>query len=150
MCACGGYEIFSRKNSLEFRIWSSFLKFTFNLINFLSQGFSVALSDLRLTGLELRYDCLYLLRSWIKGMNHHFWLIFILYLCECLHVCICTVWVSGECKGQKATPDSLNLELQAVVSWVTGSCELTWIWELNSARSLQEKHILSVWAISLA
>lgn len=43
-----------------------------------------------------------------------------------------------ECRGQKATLDSLDLELQAV------NRELTWVWKSNSASPLQEKHILSV------
>lgn len=57
MCACGGYEIFIRKNSLEFRIWSSFLKI-YLYFNFWSQGFTVYLC--------LAWDSL--------GLNWEIWL----------------------------------------------------------------------------
>lgn len=34
----------------------------------------------------------------------------------CLHVCLCATWISGTCRGQKRTLDSLELDLQTAVS----------------------------------
>lgn len=37
----------------------------------------------------------------------------------CLHICLCTMCMPGACRGQKEVSDSVELELQPVISlWV--------------------------------
>ena len=44
-----------------------------------------------------------------------------------LHVCTCTMYISGTHRGQKRVVDSLKLKLQTVVTCHVGAWTCTWV-----------------------